>query len=140
MGNENSSDKDQITVNRAKYDSITLYEISEEELDIVERGSPSSNYLNFALVLLTIFVSFLISLLLNNIQGKKFTFFLIVTVITAVVGVILLILWLLSYKSSKRVFSKIRSRKNVEKVREIIAEEQVIDAATSEKEDIQQNS
>lgn len=120
-------DKEQITVDRAKFDSITLYEISEEELEKIEQGSPTSDYLNFALVLLTTFINFVATLALATVTGKAFTFFVVITVVSGILGTILLIIWLRSRGDSKSTFRKIRSRKNVEKVREITIEENVDD-------------
>lgn len=131
-----SNEQDQITVNRAKYDEITLYEISEEELDTIERGSPSSNYLSFSLVLLSTFASFLASLLLADVQGKTYTFFVVITVVSGIVGTILLILWRQSNKSSKKIFIKIRSRKNVEKIREITVQDKIPVGEDNEQETI----
>lgn len=128
-----SSETDQITITRAKYNSITLYEISEDELDTIERGSPSSNYLNFSLVLLSTFISFVASLSLTDVQGGAFIFFVVITVVSGMLGLILLILWMLTKSSSRQIFNKIRSRKNVEKIRELIHEDSSQDTQSNEK-------
>lgn len=120
MSDKTTQENDQITVNRAKYNSITLYEISEEELEIIERGSPSSHYLNFAIALLATCISFFIALTTTKIEDIKiYIIYVVITILSLIVGLILLALWIMTYKSSKGVFNKIRSRKNIEKIREI---------------------
>ena len=114
-----TNEKDQITVNRAKIDSITVYEVNEYELEVIERGSPSSNYLNIALVLLSTFVAFLANLLLTPVTGNVFIIFVIITVVSGVLGLILLYMWFKTNKDSSSIFKKIRARKSVEKIREI---------------------
>ncbi|MEO5627608.1 MAG: hypothetical protein ABIQ89_01840 [Candidatus Saccharimonadales bacterium] len=121
-----SNEKDQITVNRAKIDSITVYEVNEYELEVIERGSPSSNYLNIALVLLSTFVAFLANLLLTPVNGNTFTVFVIITVVSAVTGIILLYIWHRTNKDSSSIFTKIRARKSVEKIREIALDSEVV--------------
>ena len=50
---ENISDE-KVKVKRHKFDSLTIYDVSESELETIEKGSPSSIYLNFAIFLLSI--------------------------------------------------------------------------------------
>lgn len=50
-------------VRRARIERLDIYEISETELQILERGSPDSILLNFAIFLVSIAVSFLVALL-----------------------------------------------------------------------------
>ena len=35
-------------IRRARFDRLTIYEVSESELEVLARGSPDSIYLNFA--------------------------------------------------------------------------------------------
>lgn len=42
-----------VAILRAKIDTLTIYEISEEELLTIERGSPDSIYLTIAIALLS---------------------------------------------------------------------------------------
>lgn len=98
-------------INRAKFDSLVLYEITENELDIIERGSPSSAYLNFAIFLITLGISFLVSLLTVDIQSLfKFTVFVVISVIGFAIGSFLLYLWYRNRSSFSEVIDKIRSR------------------------------
>lgn len=111
----------EIRIDRAKYDSITLYEVSEDELNTIEQGSPSSTYLNIAISLLSIFLALLITLLTVSITDIKiYTFFVIVTVVAFVGGIVLFILWLGTRTSTKTIFKRIRDRKSPDAVREVI--------------------
>lgn len=122
MPNEtNQSTEGEIQVDRARLGSITVYDVTEDELETIERGAPSSNYLNFAIALLSVFISFLATLLTVSIEDDRiFMFFLFTAIVTFVVGTILSILWLLSRASSKSIFKKIRDRKNSNEVRAAI--------------------
>ena len=67
-----------VKIKRAKYDSLCLYEVTESELEVLEKGSPSSIYLNFSVFLLSIAISFTIALLTVKIESiKLFTCFLV---------------------------------------------------------------
>ena len=48
--NNSSSGEIGPKIKRGRYDSLELFEVSESELTIIERGSPSSTYLNFAIL------------------------------------------------------------------------------------------
>ncbi|MBC2845612.1 hypothetical protein [Winogradskyella flava] len=99
-------------IRRGRYDSLVLYEVSEAELQIIERGSPNSLYLNFAIFLLSVGISFLATLLTFEFgeSNKKFTVFVVVTVIGLLVGIFLLILWYRSKNQFDDVIKKIKSR------------------------------
>jgi hypothetical protein len=105
---------DSITVKRHKFDSLTLYEISESELDIIEKGSPTSIYLNFAIGLLSNAASFLIALLTSDYTNNLITFFvfLFFTVNGFIVGIILKVLWFRTKNDFSQTIKKIKSRTN----------------------------
>ncbi|MDX9782169.1 MAG: hypothetical protein RBT35_04195 [Bacteroidales bacterium] len=110
-------DKESITdekvkVKRHKFDSLTIYEVSESELDTIEKGSPSSIYLNFAIFLLSIAASFLASLLTNDYSNKQNTFivFLLITIVGFVIGGFLIILWLRTKNDFDQTIKKIKDR------------------------------
>ena len=110
-------DKESITdekvkVKRHKFDSLTIYEVSESELDTIEKGSPSSIYLNFAIFLLSIAASFLASLLTNDYSNKQNTFivFLLITIFGFVIGGFLIILWLRTKNDFDQTIKKIKDR------------------------------
>jgi len=70
MPNENEQSTG-VKINRGKLGSISLYEVTEDELNILERGSPSSTYLNFSIGLLSIGISFFISIFSTKIDDLK---------------------------------------------------------------------
>ena len=54
-------------IRRARIDRLNIYEISETELQMLERGSPESLFLNFAIFLLSSASSLLVALLTTKI-------------------------------------------------------------------------
>lgn len=99
-------------IKRARYDSLELFEVSEGELTIIERGSPSSTHLNFAVFLLSIASSFLTTLITIDLNEKMtlFTIFTVICVIGYLIGIILLVLWYQNKNEFKEVIEKIRGR------------------------------
>ncbi|MGB4767680.1 MAG: hypothetical protein WBP22_00315 [Candidatus Saccharimonas sp.] len=122
MTNEkNPTNEGEITVDIARLGSIQVYQITEDELNMIEMGTPNSNYLNFSVALLSVFISFLITLLTTKIEDDRvFNFFLLTAIVTVIIGVILLIIWLKSRYSSRNIFKKIRARKSNDAVREAV--------------------
>lgn len=98
-------------VRRARIERLDIYEISETELQILERGSPESILLNFAIFLISIAASFLIALLTTEIQSSRtFAVFVIVTVVGFIIGAILLAFWAWYRRSTTTMFEQIRRR------------------------------
>ncbi len=98
-------------IRRARVDSLDLYEITEDELNILEHGSPGSLYLLFSTFLLSMAISFFVSLLTTKIESDRlFMVFVSVTILGFIIGIILLILWVKEYRSSTSVAHKIRER------------------------------
>lgn len=98
-------------IRRARLDNLTIYEVSEGELEIIERGSPDSIYLTFSVALLTLAISFLGSLLLTDIKSNAVLFsFIAIVVVGFVVGGVLLVLWKRSTTSVARCVAAIRNR------------------------------
>jgi len=108
---EPTQNEARVRVRRAEVDSICLYEVKEEELEILERGSPSSLYLNFSLFLISAAISFLASIIFVKIDSQKiFTIFVVIIVVGFVLGFILLVLWHRDFRSSTTVAKRIRNR------------------------------
>lgn len=98
-------------IRRARIERLDIYEISEAELQILERGSPESLFLNFAIFLISVAASFLVALLTTEIQSVRvFNVFVIVTVIGFVAGAVLLLLWARYRRSTTTIFAQIRRR------------------------------
>jgi len=110
--NEKPLDENQPIIRRGRVDSLNIFEIREDELNTIEKGSTTSLYLNFAILLLSIAASFLIALLTSDFKDKLFTFtiFCVVTAVGFVIGLILLIMWLCEKNEFKEVIKTIRQR------------------------------
>ncbi len=108
---ENLSDE-KLKIKRHKFDSLTIYEVSESELEIIEKGSPSSIYLNFAIFLISVAASFLVSLLTSDYTNKQNTFivFLVITIVGFIIGIFLIILWLRTKNDFDQTIKKIKDR------------------------------
>ena len=107
---ENVGEKE-VKIVRGRVDSLSLYEITDHELNILEKGSPSSIYLNFSIFLISVGLSFLIALLTVNIQSVKiFSLFSIFSVVGLTGGFFLLFLWNRMRTSVSEVIKKIKNR------------------------------
>lgn len=113
-------------IHRVRLDRLTIFEITEAELEALERGSPESLFLNLGIAALSIASSFLIALQTTRIDDTKaFCVFVVVCVIGFVAGITFGFLWWQSRRSLKNVAREIRSRMPPEGVQE--------DAGTQEK-------
>ena len=105
--------QNEIRVTRGRFDSLLLYEITDAELEMLEKGSPHSIHLNFGIALLTLGLSFLTSLLTIESQSQP-TILLIVYVVLTVVGIIggilLISLWHNTRKQITDVVKRIKER------------------------------
>lgn len=109
---DSNKDGEKVRIKRARYDSLELFDVSENELTIIERGSPSSTYLNFAIFLLSIAISFLTTLLTVNLSENLilFTIFTVICVLGFMVGIFLTIIWYKNKNEFDEVIQKIRKR------------------------------
>ena len=113
MASESESDgvEGAIKVIRGRVDSLSLYEVTDSELRTLERGSPNSIYLNFAVFLLSTGASFLISILTATIEPiELYVAFLVVTCVSFVVGLVLLALWWRNRGSVQETIQDIKRR------------------------------
>jgi hypothetical protein len=108
-------------IHRVPLDKLTIFEITESELEALERGSPESIYLNLGVGVISIAVSFSIALATTNIESvKTFCFFVIVTVIGYLAGLTFGLLWWQSRRSLKTVAQEIRRRGTPEGIQQEI--------------------
>lgn len=100
-----------LKVVRASLGAVSLYEISEYELLVLEGGAPSSTYCNFAIFFGATGLSFLIALITVKLENHYvFTIFSIISAVGISLFVILLTLWYKSRSPINDVCKKIRSR------------------------------
>lgn len=107
-----SSEEKQLRVRRGRVASVDLYEIKDNELDLLEHGSPSGIYMNFGIFLLSISFS-AIATLCTTTQFKYAraeTMFMIISVVGLLVGILLMILWWRLRKSISATIRQIRDR------------------------------
>lgn len=108
---ENPTDSKGPIIKKGTVDSLTIYEITEGELETIQRGSPSSTYLNFSIFLISIATSFLVTLLtVDKISDRLFDIFCIITVIGFIVGLILFVIWFRTKNDIDTVLKKIKER------------------------------
>lgn len=100
-----------VRIVRGRVDSLSLYEITDTELDILEKGSPNSIYLNFGIFLLSVGISFLISLLSTDIQSSRtFTVFVVLCSVGLLGGLFFILLWHKTKSKVTGVVKKIKER------------------------------
>lgn len=98
---------------RARLDTLNVYEISENELESLERGGPESLLLNFAIFFLSTAISLTVPLMMSDVDIKSnrvFIVLVIVCVISWITSVVLGSLWLNGYRSRKSVIRIIKKR------------------------------
>jgi hypothetical protein len=99
-------------VKRGKVDSVSIYEVSESEITILETGSPNSIYLNFFTFLFAIFLSFMTTLLTVSFNEKILlqTIFIIIAVVSGFLSIMVFILWIRGKDQLSEVIKRIKSR------------------------------
>jgi hypothetical protein len=96
---------------RGRVGSLSLYEITDYELDVLAAGSPNSVYLNFGVFFLSIGLSFLASLFSATFQSdRRYTVFLVVAVVGLALGLVLLVVWARSKSRVDDVIKRIKER------------------------------
>lgn len=96
---------------RGRVDSLSLYEITDYELQVLEEGSVGATYLNLAVFFLSMAVSFLATLLTTPIASDRlFGVFVVVVGVGFAAGFVLAILWYRTRRSMSKVLKRIRDR------------------------------
>lgn len=96
---------------RGKVDSLSLYEITDHELYILEKGYSSSLFLNFGIALFSIGISFFIALHTSQITSDlTSTVFTVVTSVGLSTGLLLMGLWYRDRQPIAPMIKKIKSR------------------------------
>ena len=99
-------------IKKGKVDSLTIYEVTEGELETIERGSPNSTFFNIGIALLTTASSFLVTLFTVELSQKPnlFIVFTLITIVGFIVGGILMILWWRTKNDVDIVLKRIKDR------------------------------
>ena len=114
-------------IRRVRIDRLVIYDVSEAELDTLQRGSPESLYLNFAIFLLSAAITFSVALATTTISSNRtFDVFIILTTIGYIGGTLLAILWGRNRQSLSQVIKRIRNRQPPEGVALTPAQESTV--------------
>ncbi len=95
---------EKLIVRRGRVDSVDLFEVKENELELLEKGSPAGLQLNFSVFLLSIAFSSILTLATATV---KWPIMEIVFVVIAVIGILLGIYLLISWWKTKSCIAKI---------------------------------
>ena len=105
------NDERTLRVNLAPVDSVNIYEITENELETMEKGPPTHD-LNFAISLSTIAITIAIALVTSGFKSATAELiFIIVGIIAFIASLYLASRWWQANRSFKKVASVIRDRK-----------------------------
>lgn len=94
----------------APIQQLTVYQVSEGELDTIEKGTIDTLFLNLSISLLSLFIGILFPLVITPMQLYHFIIFTILDSLFALSGIILLLVWYKRKEVSRNVFVRIRSR------------------------------
>ena len=111
MENNNQDNGFPPAIRRARFDQLTIYEISEDELSILENGSPDSVYLSISIAFLSAAISCSVAAPSIQIESPKLLIaFVSFIVLSYIAGGVLMVLWLKSKNSVSACVRKIRNR------------------------------
>lgn len=98
-------------IRRGSVASLSLYEITDYELDLLERGSPAGLYLNFSIFLISTAISLVVTLTTTEIKNDRlFTVYAVVAAVGFVSGMLLFGLWFRTRKSTRKLCGVIKNR------------------------------
>lgn len=109
---ENSPNESfKISVLRGAVESLSLYEITDYELEIFEKGSPASTFLNFSIFCFSVGITSGLTLMSVEISNMKVFFvYLVICVVGLLTGSVLIVLWWREGSSIRKICTKIRAR------------------------------
>ena len=108
---ENNTGQNELRIVRGRVDSLSLYEITDHEFDVLEKGSPESFHLNFGIFLLSSGLSFLVTLLSQDIQQTRiFIVFVVISSVGIILGSFLISQWYRTKNKQTDIVRKIRQR------------------------------
>lgn len=111
MADQPNEDAVQPRINRGRVGSLSLYEITDHELQVLEEGSLGTTFLNFAVFFLSVALSFLATLLVTPIESDRvFTVFVVFVIVGFAAGGVLLKLWSRARRNTSKVLKRIKDR------------------------------
>lgn len=109
---------------KRRVSSVDLYEVKEDELILLERGSDADIYFNFFIALITIAISTTATLVSATFNARIYeTIFILITIVGYILGLFFFFLWRRHRRRVSRIIQTIRNRIPPENVR---AEEQAL--------------
>lgn len=104
----------QVQIRRGSYGSLDIYDVTKDELEILKQGSPNSIFLNFAIALLSIFISTGSTLLTLKIESDRVYYvFFIIMLISLIAGSVTMVLWWKGENVFKKTIKKIEARMEI---------------------------
>lgn len=111
MANNHNEGSVSLRIIRGPLDSLSLYEITDYELGVLEEGTPSSTFLNFAIFFFSVGVSFFITLATVDLPiNATYVVFAILTVVGLGASAVLFVLWFRTRSKVKDLIKKIKAR------------------------------
>lgn len=97
-------------IRRGRVNSFELYEITDNELNLLSQGAPGSIELTFGIALLSSSFSFIVSLMTSSMEQIVQIITICITVIFFIAGSYLMLVWRRSKVSVADTVRKIRAR------------------------------
>ncbi len=98
-------------IRRARIQELTIYEIFEDELKMLEFGSPVSLYFNFSIFLLSVASSFAVTLATAHFSSDRvYMVFVTILIFSSLIGLCLIILWQKQYRVGSNIAESVRNR------------------------------
>ena len=100
-----------VQVLRGRLQSLSIYEVTVDELTVLEAGPSNGTYLNLAIALLSVSASFLTTLLTVKFESdRRFYVFVLVTLVGFAAGLVLAVVWWRTKSTIDAVLARIRGR------------------------------
>lgn len=110
INNERGSGEARVVTH--KVEQIDIFEVTENELNLLEKGTDSDLYLQFSIALLSIFVSLTVCFFSSTFENDKvLNGFVCVDAVCFIIGMILLVLWHRNRKGKAEIIEGIKNRK-----------------------------
>ena len=118
--NQSRETRDAIVLDRRSIDAITSYEVTEDQLVMIETSS-SSTELNYSIALLSVCASLVVTLSTTKIEGTaKVAVFWSAMIICAVLGSYFAVEYRKKRKNSTNIFVRIRAQKSTNALRDSV--------------------